>query len=366
MKNNKFNNRFLSAGLFAFLLLCGCGQAPAGEESAEAEDESEQVQTAFRVVDKPDEKRVEIYAGDELFTAYIYPDNIAKPVLYPLLTVSGKKLTRGFPLDPTPGERVDHPHHVGHWLNYGDVNGLDFWNNSEAIPEERRDRYGTIRHQEVVSAAGGEQASLEVKTQWETPDGDVLLDEVTKFIFSQTGNTRTIDRTTTLTARDKTVTFEDNKEGMVAIRVTRALELPSDSPAVFTDADGNPTEVKVLDNTGVMGNYRSSEGIEGGEVWGTRAKWMKLHSQMDGEPVSITIMDHPDNVGYPTYWHARGYGLFSANPLGQKVFSEGAEELNFMLDPGESVTFKYRILIESGESVENEDLIKESYLSFVE
>ncbi len=31
-----------------------------------------------------------------------------------------------------------------------------------------------------------------------------------------------------------------------------------------------------------------------------------------------------ENPGYPTYWHARGYGLFAANPLGQKIFDPKA------------------------------------------
>ena len=30
-------------------------------------------------------------------------------------------------IEPKTGERIDHPHHMGHWFNYGDVNGLDFW-----------------------------------------------------------------------------------------------------------------------------------------------------------------------------------------------------------------------------------------------
>jgi hypothetical protein len=364
MLANKMINRPLSAGVFSIFLLLSCGQAPS--DNGEADEEPAQAAVSFRVIEKPAEKKVEILADGELFTAYIYPDNIAKPVLYPLLTASGKRLTRGYPLEPVAGERVDHPHHVGHWLNYGDVNGLDFWNNSEAIPEERKDRYGSIRHSEVVNTAGGKgEAQLEVKTEWVTPGGDVLLDESTKFVFTQSGNTRIIDRTTTLTARDQKVEFKDNKEGMIAIRVTRALELPADKPEIFTDAAGNPTEVKTLDNTGVMGNYLSSEGLEGNDVWGTRAKWVKLYSQIEGEPVSITIMDHPGNVGYPTYWHARGYGLFAANPLGQKVFSEGKEELNFVLEPGASVTFQYRIALHSGDEL-GKDSIETLYGDFVE
>ncbi|MGB0395782.1 MAG: DUF6807 family protein, partial [Flavobacteriaceae bacterium] len=69
------------------------------------------------------------------------------------------------------------------------------------------------------------------------------------------------------------------------------MELPAKKPAIFVDAQGNPTEVKVLDNTGVNGNYLSSEGLEGNDVWGTRAEWVKLYSTINEEPVSITILD---------------------------------------------------------------------------
>jgi hypothetical protein len=65
------------------------------------------------------------------------------------------------------------------------------------------------------------------------------------------------------------------------------------------------------------------------------------------EAVTISILDHPGNPGFPAYWHARGYGLFAVNPLGQKVFSQGKEQLNFSLAAHTSVTFRYRILISS-------------------
>jgi hypothetical protein len=145
------------------------------------------------------------------------------------------------------------------------------------------------------------------------------------------------------------VNFTDNKEGMFAIRVARELELPSEKPTKLMDSHGVITEVKKMDNTYVKGNYRSSKGVEGKEVWGTRCRWMKLYSEIKGEQVAIVIIDHPSNVGYPTYWHARDYGLFAANTLGQKVFSKGENELNFSLKKGESVTFKYRLVVASGE-----------------
>jgi hypothetical protein len=73
-----------------------------------------------------------------------------------------------------------------------------------------------------------------------------------------------------------------------------------------------------------------------------------LQGTVDGEPVTLGILDHPGNPGFPTYWHARGYGLFAANPLGQAALSEGKEKLGFVLDPKASTTFRHRILVASG------------------
>src|SRR5262249_42701125 len=137
----------------------------------------------------------------------------------------------------------------------------------------------------------------------------------------------------------------DDKEGVLGMRVRRELEAPADKPEVFTDASGNATTVAKLDNTGVNGVYLSSEGKKGDAVWGTRGRWCNLSGGGGDEPVTITILDHPGNPGFPTYWHARGYGLFAANPLGRKVFTNGKEELNFALGPKQSATFRYRILI---------------------
>ena len=292
------------------------------------------------------EKKVDVMVDGKLFTAYIYPDNIKKPVLWPVISQAGNMLTRSFPMINKEGDRSDHPHHVGVWLNYGDVNGLDFWNNSEAIAPERSDRYGTIYHRSIDKAESGKgTAQLVTSSDWKSPDQTKMLEEQTSFKFIALENMRIIDRITTLKAIIDEVNFTDNKEGMFAIRVARELELPSDKPTKLVDSHGVVTRVEKMDNTFVKGDYRSAEGVEGKEVWGTRCRWMKLSSEIKGEQVALVIIDHPSNVGYPTYWHARDYGLFAANTLGQKIFSDGENELNFSLKKGESVTFKYRLVI---------------------
>jgi len=318
---------------FSISAMCGCQEK---KESVDLE------------VDQAG-KKVEVTIGGKLFTSYIYPNTIMKPTLWPLMSPAGNMLTRSFPLAEKAGDRADHPHHVGVWLNYGDVNGLDFWNNSEVIPEENRGSYGTIYHQSVEKVESGEgKGILETTAKWKSPDNEVLLDESTHFDFmAPSPDVRIIDRTTTLTAVADEVHFYDNKEGMFAIRVARELELPSDKPTELVDSHGVVTRVESMDNSNITGNYHSADGVEGEDVWGTRSRWMKLSGAINGENVSLVIIDNPANVGYPTYWHARGYGLFSANPLGQKIFSNGEKELNYSLKKGESTVFKYRLVVAS-------------------
>src|SRR5438128_127978 len=319
--------------------------------------------TYVAVIPRVAERRVDVLVGGKPFTSYIYPTTLKKPTLYPLRTASGVVVTRGWPLEPRPGERVDHPHQVGLWFNHGDVNGLDFWNNSDAIPAARAAKMGTILHRAVRGTASGSgEGALEVTAEWVDAGGRPLLREDTRFVFRVAAGLRAVDRITTLTALDVPVTFTDNKEGLLGLRVARALEHPATTPEVFTDADGHATTVPVLNNDGVTGRYRSSEGLQGDSVWGTRGRWTMLSGVVAGEPVTIAILDHPKNVGFPTYWHARGYGLFAANPLGLKVFSNGKEQLNFRLGPGESTTFRFRVLILSGAASPAQ--IEEQYRDF--
>lgn len=353
-----FFNLILS---IAFLSCQSSGQ----DQKKEAVSDVAPMDAKIEVIHHPEDSSVEITISGEPFTAYIYPKTIKKPVLFPVYTARGTLVTRGYPFIPVAGERIDHPHHVGIWFNYGNVNGLDFWNNSEAISPEKREQYGVIVHRKVLETkSGNQEGALKVAADWMAPEGTQLLEEVTTFRFSTVDQTRIVDRTTTLTALQQEVHFEDNKEGLLGMRVTRALEHPAQKPQIFTDASGKASDEPVMDNKGVQGEYISSEGVKGEDVWATRAEWVNLASRIGDEEISIIMMDHPDNVGYPTYWHARGYGLFAANPLGQKVFSEGKEELNFSLKPQESVTFRYRIMVYSGVNPISQERIQESYQNF--
>ena len=254
-----------------------------------------------RVVANEASRRVDVFIDGQPFTAYIWPESLMKPVLYPLHAADGTLITRGFPLDPRPGERVDHPHQVGLWFSYGDVNGIDFWNNSTARTAEEKKHMGTTLQRRIVSTKNGkERGELEVETDWLGPDGKTILREHTRFVFHAAASLRGVDRITTLTALDQRVVFKDSKEGLFGLRVRRELEQPSTESLVFTDDQGRPTAVPKMDNTGVTGLYSSSEGKTGDDVWGTRGRWAILTGSVAGKPITLAILDHAGNAGAPS------------------------------------------------------------------
>jgi hypothetical protein len=297
--------------------------------------------------------RVDVSIDGRPFTSYLWQTNQRKPVLYPLIAPDGTTVTRGYPFAMRPGERVDHPHHAGLWFNYGNANGFDFWNNSDAIPEAQLPKYGTITQDRIVSVKSGKDSGeLTVESRWTTGAGDKILAQTTRYVFSRAeigaAPARAIDMTVTLRALVP-VTFHDDKEGLLGIRVAHFLESPTEKGGVFMDANGKPTQVAAADPAGATGVYHTSEGKTGEAVWSTRGTWCTLTgTTTDGKAETIAIFDHTGNPGYPAYWHARGYGLFAVNPLGAHIFDPKTPALNFSIAQGESATFQYRILIVSG------------------
>ena len=268
----------------------------------------------------PANRKIDILINDLFFTSFIYPDMLEKPTLFPIVAPSGKQITRGYPLAPRPNERTDHPHHVGLWFNFGDVNGIDFWNNSSAVPPGRKQLYGSIRLDAILET-DSRKGALTTRSSWVDYQGNRLLSENTTYIFSGTGNEyRSVERVTALTAVEA-VTMKGNKEGLFALRVDKAFEE-------------------------IDGLYRNHEGLKGeSEVWGRRTPWVALSAETDGEIITIVMLDHEKNINYPGWPHARGYGLFSMNNLGGDAMDKTSPPVEVKLAPGETITFRHKMII---------------------
>ncbi len=291
------------------------------------------------------QRRVDVTIDGKPFTSYIWPESLAKPVLYPLIDGDGVTLTRHWP--PQAGERSDHPHHVGLWFNYSNVNGFDFWNNSEAIKPQNKPKMGSIVFKKIVAAKSGKKSGeLVTESTWVTGAGQPVIDETTRFVFSTIGNARVIDRIATLHALDRVV-FHDDKDGFLGMRVASWLESPTAAGGVFVDAHGVETKVTGA-SPGATGVYLTSEGKSGDDAWGTRGRWCTLTGHnadhTAAHTATIAVFDHPKNPNYPTWWHARGYGLFAANPLGRTGFEPKQPALNYTLEKGQTAVFRYRIV----------------------
>jgi len=306
---------------------------------------------------------INVMINNKPFTSFFFPDTLDKPVLYPISAPDGNMITRGFPLMPKLSDATDHPHHIGLWLNYENVNGLDFWNNSFAIPADKKALYGSIKMTGQPTYKSGNEGSLNYQANWVNSKNEILLNEATSFVFTEQLNTWIIDRTTTLTAQ-QLVKFTDAKDGFLGLRVAHELQLPTKETKKFTDANGIVTTIVSNKDSIANGNYLNSNGIQGEDVWSKKATWCLLYGKMGADTVSIAIIDHPSNIGYPSNWHARGYGLFSINPLGEKIFTNGKAERNLTLEKGKSVTFKYRIVIASNKKRLTNEVIEQLHTRF--
>jgi hypothetical protein len=112
------------------------------------------------------------------------------------------------------------------------------------------------------------------------------------------------------------------------------------------------------------GNMLNSEGVSGKAAWGKKAKWCDYYGPLNGKTVGIAIMDHKANPRHPTTWHARDYGLCCANPFGLSYFEKKPRGTgNMEIKAGESVTFKYRVLVHEGTAEEAD--VEQQYERYV-
>ena len=318
---------FICLAAAFFLPAAFCATSPCFASAAQDRQNVEFVQ---------DINKINILIGGKLFTTYQYGSELTKPILYPVSSPSGVLLTRRFPFEIIKGESNDHPHHSGIFFTYDKVNDDGFWNNATSPPQIK-----------LVKITKMENRQLSSISQWVGKSGKTLLEEKRDMIFSAEPNQYTIDFNITLTAQDEKIVFSDTKEGMFAIRVADWL----------SEEKGT-------------GKYLASDGNVGEpNIWGTKADWVRLQGQKDGKTIGIAMFYHPSSVCYPTYWHARGYGLFSANPFGQLDYLKGRkipnpQPLNFTLQPHQSALFKFRMIIYEG--LRSQEQIEQQFKSFAQ
>jgi hypothetical protein len=306
------------------------------------------------------ENKIDVNIDGKLFTSYIYGDQLPKPSLIHIKTPSGIEVSRRYPLTELEGGSDDHLHHVGLFFTVDQVNGTNFWNNTSSSPQ--------IKHIETKQAVGGQdKGTLETISHWIDKNGQVVLEDnrTIAFITGENDGEYAIDYTVELTAKADKVVFEDTEEGVFAIRLSDYLREPKRGKRVEPDKEIPAQSVK---GTSM---YFSSNGDKMAKgVWGKRARWIAIQGVKDDKVVGVAILNHPESLNYPTYWHARNYGLFSANPLGQGDFQRQDDYeknepiyLNYTLKKGQTAHFRFKVIIYEG--VKNQEQIEQRFKEFV-
>ncbi len=272
-------------------------------------------------------QKVSVEIDGKPFTEFFVGPEVKKPYLSPLRTASGVIVTRGYPMvTDVPGEPHDHPHHRGLWFTHGDVNGYDFWGNEDSQKGAGKGKGFVVLKKIDKITSGKSKGTIDATFEW-IADRKLLLTERRSMTFYSDPQLRILDFDATLSPEEE-VKFGDTKEGMFAIRLAAPLE---------------------EEHGGKMLNAQNKSGEK--NVWGKRSEWVDYCGQIDGQPIGVAIFDHPSNPRYPTYWHARAYGLFATNILGVHDFeNDKGRDGSLTIRPGQPLRFRYRVIIHPGDT----------------
>jgi hypothetical protein len=275
----------------------------------------------------------------ELFANYV-TDQANKPYFYPIIGPTGASMTRAYPMENIEGERADHPHHRGINFGHQGVNGFDTWSESLSrqkrlegkTPEEAAEvlaNLGATIHRGFKSlSVTSDHAVMVVTNDYVDRMGNLMMtDERTYTFRAHGGDTRIIDVDITLSAPPHVVThLADIKDAGLSIRVPHVISVDAKQGGLLINSHGDT-------NT---------------DSWGKRADWCDYSGTIDGEKVGIAFMNHPSSFRYPTPWHARTYGLLTANPFATKEIA-GEDDGSIELSGNDSITLKHRFLFHKGD-----------------
>lgn len=299
--------------ILAYLLLAICAFANTSPQAASSEPKSVPL---MQVVPMPYDQASFQRDGVEL-TRYHFGLGLHRPFLFPVISLSGRSLTRmGHPHDPET-----HSHHNSVWISHNDVNGTSFWSDGGE---------GKIRQKRIVKFEDAdEQASMVVENEWINSDGKVLLLETRRITVLPLLNGEwllTIEME--FKTNKETITLGKNPFGMLGVRMAKTIGVN----------DGG-------------GTIRNSEGaVNEKEVLWKKARWVDYSGAITkGKIEGITLFDHPDNPNYPACFHVRNDGW-----MGASLTFDGTREIR----PDEPLKLRYGLYVHSDmksrESIEAE------------
>lgn len=286
----------------------------------------------------PSQDRVRVEIGGQHFTDYVFGDGASRSYCYPILATDGTPLTRNSPMKEVAGEDTDHPWQKSFWFAHSFMNNVDFWNEAGGdVGNSPKDK-GHTRVEGTVQTTSGAVGVIRSRNRWLGPDEKLICTDERTLRFGALPDGRYIDFEITLHALpDTPLLMGDNKDGTMATRVAQWMTMPHRMGGK---------------ETGGTGHIVTATGERDSKAWGTRSAWCDYHAEKDGKTYGIAIFDHPQNLRHPTYWMAREYGLFGANPFGVHDFEKKPAEKHlgdYTIPAGGSLTLKYRFYFHTGD-----------------
>ncbi len=275
---------------------------------------------------------VDIDLNNKPVTTFHFESKWDKPFLYPIRTLSGMVISRGYPVEPRAGEERDHAWHRGFWYGHGDINGQDFWREKEdhttsrmVIDGEPKITGRTIEARFAMIPPSGKRMGTIVERYSFTPDGPNLVIDTTISVIADGG---------------QALRFGDSDDGGFGFRLSD--EFRQDRGAQLTNSEGQ-------------------SGTE--NMWGKPARWVRYSAAVGGVQRGVVMLDHPSNLRSPSRWHARGYSLCSANPFALGSFMKDKKvDGSWTLPAGQTLRLKYRIIVYDGEL--SREQVDKSYTAF--
>ena len=285
------------------------------------------------------QNRVNVDLDGKLFTTFDVV-KYRKPIFYPVYGPGQISMTRTWPMkDDAKGESKDHPHHKSMWISH-EISGVDFWS----------EKGGTVVSELIETEFAGNPTNVfRATSQWiKNGNTEPLLTDQTTYWFGGDESSRWMNCLIKYQATHGDFEFDDTKEGLFAIRTHPDLRLTAKPKSGVKE---------------VFGKAINSEGITGKAIWGKQAKWLLYYGEIDGTPMSIAMYDHPSNLRHPTTWHARDYGLVTANPFGMHHFlGKPKGSGTFKVASGNTLELRYGVEFFKG--IATPTLIEQKYESF--
>jgi hypothetical protein len=250
--------------------------------------------------------RVVVFAGEQLFTEYLFLDGEKYPHFFP---VNGPRTGRS-----VTTRRVEpYPHHSSLFFGCDKVNGGNYW-------QEGLERGRIVAQDTRLARAAGDEIVIEQRCRWERPGAEPPFDDFRRIrLRAPSPDLRLIDFDITLTARGR-VRLEKTNHSLFAARVAPELSVKGGGRLV---------------------NARGDSAEPG--TFGKPSPWLDARGGRAGETEGLMIIPHPDNRWHPPPWFTRDYGFLSPTPLWwlETGFVEFA--------PGEELRLRYRVGIHAGD-----------------